>query len=145
VALVDWTSLPQILKDVRKAAGLTMKDLAVKLGVSVGAVDHYEGGRRTPDPETVDAFVSACGKKLVFEIVEPGVEVVPLDASEQELVSLWRAATPERREALMQFGYLLPSARPGAGDAALGVLRTLQERAGGAVESDRWAVGDPRE
>jgi transcriptional regulator with XRE-family HTH domain len=141
MVVVDWTTLPRMLKDVRKSAGLTMKELASRLGVTAAAVDHYEGGRRTPDPETVEAFVTACGKKLVFEVVDPATEVVPLDRTEQELVSLWRAVGPERRRALMEFGYLLPRARPGADGAALGVLRSLQEPSAGA--EGLWSLGDP--
>jgi len=135
---VDWSSLPQTLKALRKSARLTMKELAARMGVTAGAIDHYEGGRRTPDPATVDAFVQACGHVLVFEIVAPGTEVMALDPREQEAISLLRALPPEKRRALMEFGYLLPRAREGAERAALGVLRQLQEPL-----PDARAVGEP--
>lgn len=124
---VDWTALPRVLKDVRKSAGLTMKELAARLGVTAAAVDHYEGGRRTPDPEMVDAFVSACGRRLLFEIVDPAAEVVALDRSERDIVNLWRASDPASRATIMEFAELLQRARPGAPGAALAVLRSLQE------------------
>ena len=35
----------------RRALGLTMKELAAAVGVSEGAISHYEIGRREPDPD----------------------------------------------------------------------------------------------
>ena len=104
-----------------------MKELAARLHVTAAAVDHYEGGRRTPDPAMVDAFVRACGRQLVFAIVEPTAQMVALDPVERELVTAWRAASPERSAALAEFARLLQHARPGAEGAALAVLRSLQE------------------
>jgi transcriptional regulator with XRE-family HTH domain len=38
--------IPQKIKAIRKRAGLTQKQLADQLGVSLQAVKHWEGGRR---------------------------------------------------------------------------------------------------
>ena len=40
------------IKDARKAAGLTQKQLAEKLGVSAAMVAQYENGHRLPKVQT---------------------------------------------------------------------------------------------
>lgn len=44
------------LKYYRKNRGLTQHQLAVKVGVSDGAMSNYEQGTRTPDYETLEAI-----------------------------------------------------------------------------------------
>ena len=42
-----------ILKSLRKKAGLTQKQLAEKMGVTASVVSYYELSERTPSPETL--------------------------------------------------------------------------------------------
>jgi transcriptional regulator with XRE-family HTH domain len=117
------------LKTLRKEAGLTMKEVATTLGVSAAAVDHYEGGRRVPDPLVIEAFVRACGRDLVVLVVEPGAQIEPVTSDELALLHALRELPADRREALTGLASALPHAREGAAQAALAVLERLQEAA----------------
>ena len=46
-------TFPNKLKNFRKEAGLTQKQLADALGISASAVGMYEQGRREPDKDTL--------------------------------------------------------------------------------------------
>ena len=41
------------LREIRKSQGMTAQALAEKLGVSQGAISHYETGRRKPSIDMV--------------------------------------------------------------------------------------------
>lgn len=41
------------LKDIRKAAGLTRKEAAEKLGIAYQTLSHYESGRRLPNAHAI--------------------------------------------------------------------------------------------
>lgn len=41
------------LREIRKRAGLTMKELADRIGCSESAISQYETGKRQPDYETL--------------------------------------------------------------------------------------------
>ena len=45
----------------RKAAGLSRQQLAEELGLSEGAIRHYESGRRTPTDEVLAEIADALG------------------------------------------------------------------------------------
>lgn len=45
----------------RRALGLTMKELAAAVGVSEGAISHYEIGRREPDPDMLNRMANTLG------------------------------------------------------------------------------------
>lgn len=51
--------LPEALREARKRAGLTQKQLAEKMGVTISFVSQYENGYRTPKPETLEKFSAA--------------------------------------------------------------------------------------
>jgi transcriptional regulator with XRE-family HTH domain len=40
---------PDAVRELRKALGITQQDLAVKLGMAVSSISHFETGDRTPD------------------------------------------------------------------------------------------------
>ena len=43
----------KMLRDLRKARGMTLKDVAERIGVAESTVSQYETGKRTPDYETL--------------------------------------------------------------------------------------------
>ncbi|SET28948.1 helix-turn-helix transcriptional regulator [Thorsellia anophelis] len=45
------------LKQIRKAIGLSQCALSKSIGVTQGAIGHYEAGRRSPDLQTCRAIV----------------------------------------------------------------------------------------
>lgn len=54
-------ALGELLRRLRRDAGLTGKDLAVRAGVTQSTVSQIETGRLLPVPETVDRLVEALG------------------------------------------------------------------------------------
>jgi transcriptional regulator with XRE-family HTH domain len=159
-AVVNYDDLAAQLKKLRKQAGLSMKELALKLGYSYQWVDNIEGARRRPDIPDIERFAEACGQRVVFEIVPPGAMPTLLSEEERELVEATRGnadvarelfdaardLSGEDRAGLIEAAGLLLRARPGARAAALSVLRNLQEVPADQVRTPRWeAVGDPDE
>lgn len=63
-------NFPQLLRDYRKAKGLTQKQLGARLGVSNWAVSNYEQGRNIPSREVADKLVTIL--KLEKESVPRG-------------------------------------------------------------------------
>ena len=55
-SLISW---PDTIRKARKRAGLTQKQLAEKMGVTISFVSQYENGYRTPKPETLEKFSAA--------------------------------------------------------------------------------------
>ncbi|WP_350340159.1 helix-turn-helix transcriptional regulator [Paraflavitalea speifideaquila] len=48
--------LPARIKDLRKQASYTIKQVADQLGVKIGRYQHYEAGRATPDIDMLIAI-----------------------------------------------------------------------------------------
>ena len=57
-------TIGEAIKKARNKAGLTQKQLAIKLGVSFTLVSQYERGTRNPKPETLDRIATALGMTL---------------------------------------------------------------------------------
>lgn len=51
----------QRIKEARKKAGLTQKELAIKIGAATGTIQQYELGKRQPRLEQLEAIASALG------------------------------------------------------------------------------------
>lgn len=60
----------EILKSLRKRAGLTQEELAKKTDISKSAVSMYENGNRTPDFETLEMFADFFNVNLSYLIGE---------------------------------------------------------------------------
>lgn len=77
------------LREIRKANGLTQKQVADRLGVTSQAVCRWEGNRTEPDMYTVArlALILGCTTDDLT-----GHETAPLSAEERELVNLFRKA-----------------------------------------------------
>ena len=59
-----------LLREGRRKAGLTQRQLAERAGTSQAAVARYERARAMPDIETLQRLLEACGLELRFR-VEP--------------------------------------------------------------------------
>ncbi len=59
------------LVDMRKAFGVTQKDIATAMGVPQSRVSHIEIGRHGLTVETVIRYVEACGGKLEITAMMP--------------------------------------------------------------------------
>ena len=60
------------LRDARRRAGLTQRDLARAAGTSQATVSAYEAARKTPSVATLDRLLDACGASL--EVGRPRLE-----------------------------------------------------------------------
>jgi transcriptional regulator with XRE-family HTH domain len=52
------------LRSARKAANLTLKELAARLGVRPSTLVSWESGQRQPSPEQLAALAQACGSDV---------------------------------------------------------------------------------
>ncbi|RYC70856.1 helix-turn-helix domain-containing protein [Spirosoma sordidisoli] len=54
----------KLIREARKAAGLTQKELGEKMGVSESTVNKYEAGKQNLSIETVERIAKALGAEL---------------------------------------------------------------------------------
>jgi transcriptional regulator with XRE-family HTH domain len=87
----------ELVREGRKRAGLTQKELADRAGTTQSAIARLESGRSTPSLEAVERLLRHCGFQLI-------VELAPYDDSDvvQSTARLKRSA--EARLAEMQAG-----------------------------------------
>ncbi|RWX54339.1 helix-turn-helix domain-containing protein [Photobacterium chitinilyticum] len=69
--------IPTRLKEARKKAGITQKDLGVRIGMepssASGRMNHYEKGRHTPDISTLQRMADELGVPLNYFYCEDEV------------------------------------------------------------------------
>src|SRR6059058_5364505 len=58
----------ELVREGRKRAGLTQKDLADSAGTTQSAIARLESGRSTPSLETVERLLRLCGFQLIVEL-----------------------------------------------------------------------------
>ena len=49
--------IPKLVKELRERLGLTQEQFAQKVGVTFGSVNHWENGKRTPQPFLIRRLV----------------------------------------------------------------------------------------
>jgi len=112
-------ALGPILRDARRAGGVSQRQLAIRTGVAAPAISRIENGHESPSFERFASLMAALG-------LETGVEMRELSGSEADPVHLAAEAqlTPAQRlESLfswMKFGDRLARAE----------LRPLSDREG---------------
>lgn len=84
------------IREKRRAMGMTMKELGRLVGVSEGAISHYETGRREPDPEML---------KRIADVLEVTTDYLlgrdsPISATLVPDTSGSMRATPDMRVAV---------------------------------------------
>lgn len=83
-----------LIKEARKRAGLSQRQLAERLATSQSVVARWESGARSPTMETVTRALRACGLDL-------DVILVPVDRQDLAMAAQNVMLTPaERLEAL---------------------------------------------
>jgi transcriptional regulator with XRE-family HTH domain len=60
-----------LVREARRRAGITQSELARRVGTSQPAIARYERARATPDLDTIQRIVEACGLELRLELAEP--------------------------------------------------------------------------
>ncbi|MDH5922809.1 helix-turn-helix domain-containing protein [Vibrio splendidus] len=94
---MEYNPIPTRLKQARKRAGITQKNLGVMIGMdessASGRMNHYEKGRHTPDISTLKKMADALGVPLNYFLCE--------DESSAELsIQISRLTESEKKEAL---------------------------------------------
>lgn len=98
---MEWT---KELKQARRSAGFTQRDLADKLGLSQSTIAGYETGIRTPDVDLADRWLALCGGRI--EVIPPGKDPigasVPVDLLPElrPLLEGYVRATPDVRRSI---------------------------------------------
>lgn len=102
--------LGQVLRDARRRAGVSQKQLAIRTGIAAPSISRIENGHESPSFERFALCLEALG-------FEPKIDLDPLGGSEADPVHLAAEAelTPARRlESLfewMRFGDRLARAQ----------------------------------
>jgi len=90
--------IPTRLKEARKKAGITQKDLGVRIGMepssASGRMNHYEKGRHTPDISTLQRIADDLGVPLNYFFCET--------EESAELACLVDKMTKEQKQALIK-------------------------------------------
>lgn len=98
----------ELLAELRQDRGMTQKDLAQILFVSVGTISNYEKGKHLPDVEklvalaeffnvTTDYLLGRCSSNLSPDVFE---EVLPSGISVGCFIQDVKNITPERQQSL---------------------------------------------
>ncbi|HVT22532.1 MAG TPA: helix-turn-helix transcriptional regulator [Mycobacteriales bacterium] len=83
----------ELLRDVRRRAGLSQHELARRSGVASTLISAYENGRRVPGGDTLIRLIEACGGSIaVSTSVERGRDA----ATQLEQVAALAMALPRR-------------------------------------------------
>lgn len=110
------------LREARKRAGKTQKEVAAAIGVSESAYCGYETGKRQPDAVKIVAIASFLGISgdFLLEIEQPEAELsllnpgdICISEDERELVGIYRALNADGKATL------LATARGFAGNPAM--------------------------
>lgn len=107
---------PERLKELRKSAKLTQKQLAEKLFVDQAAVSYWETGKSKPDFDKQQELATLFGVSLDYlrGLPDKKNSPAPDQASEedlQKLRELVKGLTPEQQEELYRYGKYLASQR----------------------------------
>ncbi len=98
----------QMLRTIRKAKGLTMKELGEKVGVSESAISQYETGKREADFETLLKLgeILDCSVDYILRGGETkksldADESAPRDEQERQIMGLVRQMSPVQKDFLI--------------------------------------------
>lgn len=95
-----------LVYELRLAAGLSQRALALRAGTSQPAIARYERGAATPSWETLQRLAAACGR---WVRISTGVVPDPHDVELAE--NLLRLTPEERLQALRRYAHLHELAR----------------------------------
>ena len=86
-------SIADALKDARKKKGISQRKLALKTGISLGAIQGYEQGRYKPKYEQAEKLsnileipISALIEPTVFRLSHSMIDLFSKDASLREII-----------------------------------------------------------
>jgi transcriptional regulator with XRE-family HTH domain len=80
----------ELVREARKRAGLTQRQLADRASTTQSAIARLEAGRSAPSLEAVERLLRLCGFQLI-------VELAPYDDSDVRQAATLAGSTPEER------------------------------------------------
>lgn len=102
------------IRERRRELDITIKQLAETVGVSVGAISHYETGRRAPDPDMLSRIANALGVSVDYILGRD--DAMPSQKQENppadmraEAKQLLESMTDEQYQAALQYLKFLQS------------------------------------
>lgn len=98
----------KMLRAVRKAKGLTMKELGVKVGVSESAISQYETGKREADFETLLKIgeVLDCSVDYLLRGKNEKTPTLEDESGLAEMSEIFTELSPENRSKLLELSRL---------------------------------------
>jgi transcriptional regulator with XRE-family HTH domain len=106
--------LGEVVRDARRRAGISQRELAIRAGTSQAAVSFTESGRREPSFESFVALMASLGWR-------PELSLVPLaepDSDPRQLQAQAALTPSERLERGVAWSRLAASIRPVGGSDA---------------------------
>lgn len=112
------------LRQIRKEAGITMKQLAVAVGVAEASISFYETGKRQPDIDTLCRLANyfnvsidyLVGNNTALTASENSERIFATDAEERELITLFRSITREAKDVILNNARAAKMLYPKKGD-----------------------------
>jgi len=90
-----------LVRNARRSAGLSQRDLARRAGTSQPAIVRYERGLATPSWETLERLAEGCGRRLTIS------SAIAPDPDDVQLAEALLERTPlERLRALRRYARL---------------------------------------
>jgi len=106
-------SLAHLIKEHRKALGLTQQQLASSLGVSKNLIGHWESQRTKPDLDLIPRLCHILRIPLL-ELFNISDSIVHLSESEKSHIELYRSLTPYNRIIIDKLTHSLQELQPTA-------------------------------
>ena len=130
------TDIRAQLRAIRRAAGLTQRQLGVQIDCSAKTVANIEGGRRGASVAVMARWAIACGRSLSIEFH------VAADAEAEALAARVAQAAPAARDVI---SVILDSAAAAPGGAIVGLEDHVRAwiRSVAAAEPPRQGRGSP--
>ena len=91
-------SIGQLIKEARKAVGLTQRELAEKAGTATGTIQQYELGKRQPRLEQLQKIADVLGCSLAYLTSCEEIALLPTKARVLELEAELREARQTIRD-----------------------------------------------
>jgi len=89
------------LREARKRAGLSQRNVAAALEVSAGAIAHWEAGNRVPPRATLRLLAEVLKVPPTEFLLDDG-DAAPIDPQEEELLVHWRGMSTRSRMNLLK-------------------------------------------
>lgn len=93
----------QRLRELRKAKGLSMKELGKMFGLAESTISLYESGKRQPDTEIIKRFANFFGVSVDYLLGVSQEEEPEYTEDEKELFELMAQLTDEEAQEMLNF------------------------------------------